>query len=720
VRKLLRLVLLIAVTSLIVTGVAVAVPVAVRGIYRNGSISVANALAPLTSSFDEGSTVYAADGRTVLATLRASKTQLPVKLSAVSPLLIHAVLDTEDERFYQHGGIDFPSTIRALLNDSNGNSLQGGSTITQQLVKQVYLNSQRKLSRKIREAVIADRLEKLYTKNQILDAYLNTIYLGSGAYGVEAAAEGYWGEPASKLTLPQAALLAGLIQAPSGYDPIVYPAAARARRGQVLARMLHYKTITKAQENAANAAPLPTSVTIKPVQLQGIDGYYVAQVEAQLLGAKSPLGSTPAAREEALFDGGLKIYTNLRPIAQSEAEAAVVAGTPANTEGLEENLVSIDPTTGNVIAMIAGQDYAHHPEDVVTQGREQPGSGFKIFTLLAALQDGDSILDPVDGTSPCAIPFPGNDGYLKSPARNDEGDVGVGETTILNATAQSLNCAYLRIGHQIGLPAVIKEAERLGIPASEIGSYSETPSMVIGTAPVEPIQMAAAYATLASGGIYHTPQFISHIVDRNGDTIYRERTTGRVAIAPTIVAEADVAFQAVVQYGTGTAVQIPGREVAGKTGTTSGPTSAWFNGYTPQLETTVWMGNPNGGVASMTVDGVEVYGASYAAPTVHTFMAANLLGHPVEDFPALDYGLLPHIEPVPEASHSVPYVPPTVPPSVTTVKPGTKPKPGPTSPTTASPPTTTPATTPPVTTPVTTPPTTPATTPPPTTPPPTT
>jgi membrane peptidoglycan carboxypeptidase len=653
-RNISRLLLLVAAASLLVACAATTVPTVVLGIYRHGSTTVAAPLAPLSSKTDEGSTIYAANGTTVLATLRGSRTELPVKLTAIAPILIHAVLDTEDERFYEHGGIDLPSTLRAFFSDSAGHSLQGGSTIAQQLVKQEYLNSQRTLSRKLREAVIANRLEKLYTKNQILDTYLNIIYLGSGAYGVQAAAETYWGETAAQLTLPQAALLAGLIQAPSGYDPINYPAAARVRRSQVLGRMLHYHTITRSEYNTANAAPLPTSVatpTTAPTQLTGIDGYYVAQVENQLLNdPHSPLGATFAERKHALFDGGLKIYTNLDPTAQAQAEAAVTANTPANTQGIEESLVAINPANGNVTAMIAGQNYATSPLDVVTQGREQPGSGFKIFTLLAALEAGDSILDPVDGTSPCAIPFPGNDGYLTAPAHNDEGDGQSGVTTILNATAQSLNCAYLRMGHQIGLPAVVAQAEKLGIPASEIGSYSHTPSMVIGTAPVAPIQMAAAYATLASGGIYHAPQFLNRVVDQTGTTIYREDTTGTAVIPPRIVAEADAAFQAVVQDGTGVSAQIPGRQVAGKTGTNSGPTSVWFNGYTPQLETTVWMGNPRGGIPSMVINGSQVYGASYAAPTVRAFLAANLSGKPAENLPAVDYASLPPPQPVPEAS----------------------------------------------------------------------
>ena len=254
---------------------------------------------------------------------------------------------------------------------------------------------------------------------------------------------------------------------------------------------------------------------------------------------------------------------------------------------------------------------------------------------------------------------------------------------------------------------MIAEAEKLGIPASEIGSYSQTPSVVIGTAPVAPIQMAAAYATLASGGVYHTPRFVNHIIDRTGTSIFREKTVGRVVVSPKIVAEADTAFQAVVQNGTGTVAQIPGREVAGKTGTNSGPTSAWFNGYTPQVETTVWMGNPNGGVPTMIVNGAQVYGASYAAPTVHAFMASYLAGLPVLDFPTLNPSTLPATQFIPEACDCTPFVPTTLPPrssssfpsASTTVPPNGQ---G-TSPTTMGhTPKTTPSSTPPATTPATT------------------
>ncbi|HLI02472.1 MAG TPA: transglycosylase domain-containing protein, partial [Acidimicrobiales bacterium] len=651
--RLLRLVVAIALGVAAVAGAGILVPLAYRDIYRHGSSTVANRIPPLRAVTKEGSTIYAANGA-VLATLEPPETSKPVALSQINPILIRAVLDTEDHRFFQHGGVDFPSMMRAFLSDSSGGNFQGGSTITQQLVKQVYLTSERKVSRKLKEAVLANRLQKIYTKRQILNAYLNIIYLGSGAYGVEAAAEAYWGEPASRLTLPQAALLAGLIQAPSGYDPVTDPTAARIRRSQVLSRMLHYKDITRRQYRRANAAPLPTSVATRQQQLTGIDAYYVAEVERTLLARGSPLGSTPDQRDAALFGGGLKIYTNLQPTAQAQAEAAVAKDTPQNAtaQGIEENLVSIDPSTGAVTALIGGQNYQKDQFDPATQGREQAGSGFKIFTLLAGLMHGQSIQDLVDATSPCSVPFPANLGYTQGhspgPAHNDEGDGQQGVTTVLNATAQSLNCAYFRMAHQVGLSNVVAEAEELGIPRSEMKPYAGDPSIVLGAAGVTPVQMAGAYATLADGGVFHAPSFVNHIVDRSGSTIYTQPTKGKRVLPPNVVAEADQAFVAVVNGGTGYAAAIPGRPVAGKTGTTNGPTSAWFNGYTPQLETTVWMGSPTGGIARMVVDGVEVYGGTFPTQTVHDYLAAALATTPVKPFPPVNPAYLPRRAYIPE------------------------------------------------------------------------
>ena len=635
-RSLLRLLSAVIMGAVAVVGALVAVPVAVQGLWRHAATSTASPIAPLSEVTSTGSTVYAADG-TVLAVLHSSVTRLPVPLSKVPKVLVTALLDTEDHYFYVHGAIDYKSELRALLHDAGGGGLQGGSDITQQLVKNVYLTDQRTITRKLKEAFIASRLLHMYSKNQILDAYLNTVYLGSGAYGMAAAAQAYWGEPIQKVTLPQAALLAGLVQNPSAYDPVANPVAARIRRSEVLGRMRFYHDITAAQYAAADAAPLPTRVAVTQTAPSGIDGYYVQQVEDQLLGPTSPLGGTPSSRYAAVFDGGLKIYTNLDPALQADAEAAVTAVTPPNTAGYKEALVSIQPSTGDVRALIAGQHYSPaNSFDVVTQGRRQPGSGFKLFTIVPALEQGDSIFDPVEASSPCPIPFPGNNSYVKTPAHNDVGDGQQGVVTVQDATALSLNCAYLRMAHQVGLAAVVHTAEQFGIPASEMKPVIGDPSLVLGSAGVSQLQMSAAYAALADNGVYHAPQFINRVVDRTGSVIYAQPTAGRRVVPANLVGQADAAFQSVVQYGTGTAAAIPGRPVAGKTGTNNGPTDAWFNGFTPQLESTVWMGDPRSEAHQVVIGGALVYGGMYPAQTVHDFLAAALASSPVQQFPAID------------------------------------------------------------------------------------
>lgn len=635
--RLLRFIAIVGASALVLTGVVASLAGVGSALFQHMATADAVPLPPLnTEGALGGSTVYAADGTTVLAVLHASEERKPVQLSQVSKVLITAVLDTEDHRFFLHGGFDIPSTIRALADDSSGDGgIQGGSTITQQLVKITYLTSERKLSRKIKEAVLADRLERQYTKDQILDAYLNTIYLGNGAYGVEAAANVYFGVHASQLDLPQAALLAGLIQNPSGYDPILAPAAARNRRSEVLSRMVHYGDATPAQAALANRTALP-SPKAPPVVGDNITDYYVNEVQTELLGANSPLGGSYDQRYEALFEGGLKIYTNLEPNLQARAEQTVAADTPPNSQGFQEAMVTINPANGNVLAMVGGTGVNTSDFDIITQGTRQPGSGFKIFTLLAALQKGYSVYDTVDSDSPCAIAFPGDDALLTNPINNDQGPGG-GPVTLVQATAQSVNCAYIRLAHEVGLASVVNMAHELGV--SEY--IPEYPSMVIGAIAVHPIEMAAAYAAVADGGVYHAPSFINHIVDRSGATIDTGGSPGRQVVSAQVAAEATVAFQAVVQYGTGTAAALYDRPVAGKTGTTTHSVDAWFNGFTPQMETTVWMGSPKAEVP-MYINGFgEVYGASFPARTWHDFMEYALADLPVVPFTPPEYWLLP-------------------------------------------------------------------------------
>ncbi len=634
-RRLIRLLGAIIALALLTSTTLVILTVVGDGALHHGASATELPLPPIASTMQQGSTIYASDGHTVLAVLHGPDLRIPVPLSQISPILIKAVLDTEDHGFYVHGAVDVRSIARAAVNDASGGSLQGGSTIAEQLAKQLYLSPVRKLSRKIKEAVLATRLEQKYTKNQVLDAYLDTIYLGDGAYGIEAAARIYFGEPAAHLDLPQSALLAGMIQDPNGYDPLFHPDAARARRAQVLGRMVVYHDVTPAQATAADRAALPTGAP-PPAQVTGI-GYYAQHVRNELLGPLSPLGSTYAQRYNALFNGGLAIYTNLDPVAQAAARSTVGADTPPNTGGFEEGLVSIDPATGAVRALVGGPGTTTAQFDVMTQGLRQPGSGFKLFTLLAALEQGYSVADTVDSRSPCAIKFPGNSALVTHPINNDAGPGG-GIITLLQATADSVNCAYIRLAHEVGLPNVIAMANRLGV--TEVTQRDQYPSMVIGAIAVHPIEMAAAYAAVADGGVYHAPVFVNRIVAPSGRVVYRAPATGTRVVSRQIAAQADQAFEAVVQNGTGTAAALPGRQVAGKTGTTNQNVDAWFNGFTPQIETTVWMGSPKAEVP-MSIGGVAVYGADYPAQTWHDFDGAMLAGQPAVAFPSVNAAAVP-------------------------------------------------------------------------------
>jgi membrane peptidoglycan carboxypeptidase len=651
VRRLGRFISIVVAAALVVTGGTVATVALVSGAVTHVASATPSNLPPLTSSYAQPSVIYADDGKTVLAVLSAARNQKPVKLSQVSPVIIHAVLDTEDHYFYVHGAIDIPSILRALFHDTGGGGLQGGSDITQQLVKNVYLTDKRTIGRKIKEAVLAERVQHRYSRNQILQAYLNTIYLGSGAYGVEAASNEYFGTTAAHVTLPEAALLAGMIQNPNGYDPVINPEAARIRRGQVLDHMVQYHSITQAQANAANAAPLPTHVTLPQAATGRGYGYYAQVVIDQLLGTPSapvaldnnPLGSTYQQRYDALFQGGLKIYTNLDPRQQADARSAIAqdivsVGAPYGDTGA---LAAVEPSTGKVRALVGGTGSGRSSFDLATQAVRQPGSGFKLFTLLTAYEQGYSPNDTIDGTAPCPVPFPGDDAYVLHPPHNAADGEGAGPITIDNATANSINCAFIRLGQKVGLPAIIAQAHTLGLTED----FKPYPSIIIGGEGVTVLQMANAYATVADDGVYHTPSFIGRIVNNQGQVIYTGQQPGKRVIPEQVDREALVDFENVVLHGTGTAAALYGRQAAGKTGTTDNSTDAWFNGMTPQLTASVWMGNPKGDSARYGMRGVgglsQVFGGDFPAEAWHTFMQAALANVSPATFPSPNPALIP-------------------------------------------------------------------------------
>ena len=586
------------------------------------------------------SVVYARDGKTVLAVLHGEENRSVVPLSEVPDHVVEAILDVEDDRFWQHGGVDLRATMRALLtNVSEGGVSQGGSTITQQLVKNSLLTPEKTVGRKFREAVLALRLEDQMSKEQILEKYLNTVYFGNGAYGVQAAAETYFGGDANTLTRGQAAFLAGVIRNPVGYDPLKFPTAAKARRNVAVDRMLAKGDITAAEASDLKQEDIPRALA-KPIAPP--DDYFVEAVKLRLL-KDTRLGETAQERYNAVFKGGLKITTTLDPRMQKLAEDKVDQILPVSiTKGkFTAALASVEPTTGAVRAMVGGQDFGQSKVNLAmgTEGGgsgRQPGSSFKPFVLAAALEAGFSPNDTINGTSPCNIKVA--KGLEPYKPENFEGGGG-GVMSLVEATVNSVNCAYVKLAMVVGLDKVEDMAHKLGIKSP---LANDQPSMALGAKEVSPLEMASAYATFAADGIRHEARFVERVEDRDGNEIMDLRADKgeRVISAQNARVETSVLRQ-VVQRGTGTRARLAKHDAAGKTGTSQAYQNAWFVGYTPQLSTAVWMGAPVGNVSMTNVGGVRVTGGSYPARIWNAFMTGALEDEPRIGFPAPNSKLIP-------------------------------------------------------------------------------
>jgi penicillin-binding protein 1A len=587
----------------------------------------------------ERSVVYAKDG-SVLAVLHDEENRLPVPLSKVPPIVIRAVIDVEDNRFYAHGGLDLRGTARALLtNAQTGGVKEGGSTITQQLVKNSLLTPERSVHRKVEEAVLAIRLENHMTKQQILERYLNTVYLGNGAYGVEAASEQYFGRDVSQLGAAEAAFLAGTIRNPVGYDPILHKDAALARRNTAIDLMAQQGDVPRGDVAPLKAIPIPTALL---GNLPKPNDYFVEAVKNQLLQDKR-LGATPQDRYNAVFRGGLRIRTTLDPALQTIAKEQVkniVPDTPPNAQQralCSQNevpverckftaaLVSVDSTTGAVRAVVGGRNFDDEKYNLAFQGHRQPGSSFKPIVLAAALDAGYSPNDTISGSSPCTIKVPGFDVWRPG---NYEGER-AGTINLVDATAHSINCAYAHLAVSVGLDKVTDMAHKLGI-TSHLDPY---PSMSLGAEEVTPLEMAGVYDTFANDGVHHDPYIVEQVEDRKGKVVFKGATDAKRVLSSQVNRMQVTAMRAVVERGTGTKARLPGRDVAGKTGTSENWENAWFDGFTPQLTTVVWMGSPAGNVPMRNVGGIQVVGGSYPARIWQAYMSRALAGVPSVSMP---------------------------------------------------------------------------------------
>ena len=578
------------------------------------------------------STVYAANGAT-LADLGYEDRE-PIAYPDISPLIVDAVVATEDRTFWTNPGVDASGLVRAATTDlAHGAVKQGGSTITEQLVKNRLMNPKGSLQKKVTEAVLALRLNRRLSKRQIMTDYLNTVYFGEGAYGIQAAAERYFlteppgaifpqpTEP-SQVNLAQAALLAGLIANPTTFDPFLHPDLAKARRHEVLDRMVTEHDITPGQARFADASPLPTippsSPDLRPRDL------WVAQVQSALL-ADPRLGATYADRLQLLLRGGLRVYTTLDQRAQLLAQAAVNQVLP-NQPPFTAAVIAMDPTTGAVRAMVGGPGFDQLQYNIATHppGR-QTGSTFKVITLAAALEAGYSPNDTVNGSSPCVAVRPGF-----PPWATVNAEQGVGTMSLRQATVNSVNCAFAHVIASLGPPAVVAMAHRLGVT----GNIPDYLPITLGVASTTPIEMATVISTIADQGVRHDPTFVSRVVGPDGH-VYIDNTApaGERVLDPSIAdCETDM-LHGVITGGTGTAAQLPNRDAAGKTGTTDSFGDAWFDGFTPQLATTVWMGATTGEVPMTDVGGIQVFGGTYPARIWQAFMSSELAGQPALPLP---------------------------------------------------------------------------------------
>ncbi len=595
---------------------AVAVPLALLaltaagGAVYFGSSCALSSLRPVRQG--NSSLVYGANG-SLIGVLPAVENRTAVPRDAISPWMSKATVAIEDRRFYAHGGVDPVGILRALVADvSAGRIVQGGSTITQELVRNLYLTHDRTVRRKIVEACLAIKLAQAWPRDRILTAYLNDVYYGNHAYGVEAAAETYFSVPASRLTLEQAALLAGLPQAPSYYDPLHNRSAAIGRRNAVLRALRRSGDITAAEYSAAardrnlHLRPSPAYSSREP--------YLVGYVENVLQKAYG------AATVRA---GGLRIYTTIEPrlqraAAQTLSDVLYARSDPAGA------IVSVDPATGAIRALAGvvpgrpGNEF-----NLVTTAERQPGSTFKPIVLAAAVAAG---MNPW-ATRYLSAPF--YDASLGWRVRTYDGTY-AGPESVAAATIHSDNTVYARLALDVGPDAIASMAQKLGVRTQ----LQPTPSLALGSGAVTPLDMASVYATLAAGGIYSRPFAIRKVVFAGGKRDDGWGRPQREQVIPEGVAAAvTTVLEENMLHGTGVGAHLAGRVDAGKTGTTENDADAWFCGYTPSLETTVWMGYPEAERPMLDVHGAALSGPTLPATAWRLFMQRALDGSPSLAFP---------------------------------------------------------------------------------------
>jgi penicillin-binding protein 1A len=585
--------------------------------------------------------VYDRRGR-LIGTLHAGINRTVIGDEEIPQVVKDAVVAVEDKDFYRHTGFSIPAIARAALADlSEGRLEQGGSTISQQYVKNVYTEGERTLSRKIREAVLAVKLEQEYSKEEILTQYLNTVYFGRGAYGIQAAAETYFGRPASELNLVQAATLAGLIPAPSRYDPLVHPEAGMARRNFVLGAMAEQGYLSSTELAELQAKPLKFP---KPEKQDSQVSYFVDHVSRELV---KDYGY------DKTFTGGLQVATTLDLRYQRAAERAVERYLP-DPKGPAAALVAIDPSDGGIRAMVGGRNFNRKKFNLALQAHRQTGSAFKAFTLAAAVERGISLKSVWTGASSMVIDDPRCRGPNREPWKVSTYEGGsFGQVDLVRATQYSVNTAYAEIALAVGPDRIAEMAKRLGVRSK----LEPVCSITLGSQAVTPMDMTAGFATLAARGVRHRAAPIQQVTTPDGEVLAELNSKGKRVLAQNDADVVTSVLQNVVTSGTGTRAQI-GRPTAGKTGTAQSHVDVWFCGYVPQLAACVWIGWPKAELPLYNIGGFSrLFGGSLPAMIWHDFMASALKNTDIKGFVTPDTSGLTYY---PEGSRPPPPPPPVV------------------------------------------------------------
>jgi penicillin-binding protein 1A len=532
-----------------------------------------------------------------------------LRYDEIPPQMRTAMISTEDRRFRSHIGVDPLGIARALTSAlTQGHRIRATSTITQQLARNIFLTNNRSYGRKIKEAILALALERKFTKDQILELYLNRVYFGGGAYGIDAASRTFFGHGADTLSLGEAAIIAGLVKAPSNYAPSADVEAARSRSQVVLQTMVRNGFISAAKAASVDPAEVRIQHTTKENSVRYFTDWALPQLDTLIDETNDPID----------------VFTTLDPAMQAAADKAINANTPKGAQGA---LVAMD-RDGAVRAMVGGRDYVDSIYNRATQAQRQPGSSWKLFVYLAALESG---MKPTDTIVDEAVTI---NGWTPRNANRTH----LGPVTLREAFARSINTVSAKIGQELGFSTIADMARRFGIS----GKISTYPSMVLGTSEVRLIDMTRAFASVSNRGVAVTPYAIRRVVTADGRQLYRhDNPEERVLVAPWVAAEMTDLLQSAVLTGTGRAAQI-GRPVAGKTGTTTSNKDGWFIGFSSGLTTGVWMGRDD----AKPVAGLS--GGHAPAAAFHDFMIVATANRPVEQFetqvPMPDWQLEPEEE----------------------------------------------------------------------------